>query len=151
MLDIGDEAPDFSLPSDDGSTVSLKDFRGRKVVLYFYPKDSTPGCTREACDFRDNMARIQSRGAVVLGVSRDSLKSHRKFRNKYDLSFPLLSDSKEEAVTAYGVLAGKTNLGRILGLIQRSTFIIDEAGRIQKVYRKVRVKGHVEQVLADLG
>ncbi len=150
MVEIGEPAPDFTLPADDGSEVSLGDFRGQKVVLYFYPKDDTPGCTQEACDFRDNLARVRSAGAAVLGVSKDSVKSHQKFKAKYELPFPLLSDTEGAVLTAYDVLKDKTMYGRTYKGIERSTFLIDEDGRVAKVYHKVRVKGHVDQVLEDL-
>jgi len=146
----GEPAPDFRLPADDGKTYALRDLRGKKVVLYFYPKDDTPGCTKEACSFRDNLSRVSSKGAIVLGVSKDDLESHAKFREKYSLSFPLLSDPEGKVLSAYGVwkeknLYGKTSMG-----IERTTFVIDEAGRIQKVFPRVKVEGHVDEVLAAL-
>jgi len=146
----GDPAPDFRLPADDGRTYSLKEFRGKKVVLYFYPKDDTPGCTKEACSFRDNLARVTSKGAVVLGVSKDSLDSHGKFRSKYGLTFPLLSDPAREVISAYGVWKEKTQYGRTFMGVERTTVIIDERGRIAKVFPRVKVDGHVEEVLAAL-
>ncbi len=150
MVQEGDPAPDFRLSSDDGKTYTLKDFRGRKLVLYFYPKDDTPGCTREACSFRDNLARVRSLGAEVLGVSRDDLASHAKFRAKYDLSFPLLSDESGGVTEAYGVWKEKNLYGRSFLGIERTTFIIDERGRIAKVFPRVKVEGHTDQVLATL-
>lgn len=150
MPDVGDLAPDFALPSDDGRTVALKDLRGKKVVLYFYPKDDTSGCTKEACAFRDNLARVTSKGAVVLGVSRDDLRSHGKFREKYRLNFPLLSDEGGGVTHAYGVWQKKMNYGREYWGIVRTTFLIDEAGRIARVWPKVRVEGHADEVLESL-
>ena len=153
MVDMpkeGDPAPDFRLPADDGKTYSLKDLRGRKVVLYFYPKDDTPGCTKEACSFRDNLSRVQSKGAIVLGVSKDDLASHAKFREKYSLSFPLLSDPEGKVLSAYGVWKEKNLYGKTFMGIERTTFVIDERGRIQKVFPRVKVDGHVDEVLAAL-
>jgi len=146
----GDPAPDFRLPADDGKTYALKDLRGRKVVLYFYPKDDTPGCTKEACSFRDNLSRVQSKGAVVFGVSKDDLASHAKFREKYSLSFPLLSDPEGKVLNAYGVWKEKNLYGKTFMGIERTTFVIDERGRIQKVFARVKVDGHVDEVLAAL-
>jgi peroxiredoxin Q/BCP len=150
MLKIGDKAPEFNAPTDAGSDVSLKDFRGKKVVLYFYPKDNTSGCTKEACDFRDNLARLKRKGVVVLGVSPDSVASHGKFRDKYELSFPLVSDPDHAIATAYGVWAKKSLYGRTFLGIVRTTFLIDERGKIAKIFPKVKVAGHVEEVLAAL-
>jgi peroxiredoxin Q/BCP len=150
MLKPGDPAPDFELPTTAGAETALKDLRGRKVVLYFYPKDQTPGCTTEACDFRDNSSRIRLAGAEVLGVSKDSLGSHERFREKYDLPFDLLSDPDNSVATAYGAFGEKTMYGKkVMGTI-RSTFLIDENGLIEAVWSPVRVKGHVDQVLAAL-
>ena len=150
MLGEGDVAPDFRLPADDGKPYALKELRGQKVVLYFYPKDETPGCIKEACSFRDNLARVRSKRAIVLGVSKDDLESHAAFRKKYALSFPLLSDTEGNVLNAYGVwkeknLYGKTHMG-----IERTTYIIDEGGRIQKIFPRVKVDGHVDEVLAAL-
>ena len=150
-LRVGDKAPEFTLPSSDGEEISLKDFRGKKIVLYFYPKDDTPGCTKEACSFRDNLARVKRKGAVVFGISADSKKSHQKFIEKYDLSFPLLSDEKKEVVNAYGVWKEKAFMGRKYMGIERTTFIIDKEGKIVHIFSKVKVDGHVEEVLAILG
>jgi len=150
MVQVGDAAPDFSLPADDGRTVSLKDLRGKKVVLYFYPKDDTSGCTKEACSFRDSLARLTSRGAVVLGVSRDDARSHVRFKEKYHLNFPLLSDDEGRVTQAYDVWKKKNRYGREYFGIERTTFLIDEAGRIARVWPKVQVEGHVDEVLAAL-
>jgi len=146
----GEPAPDFRLPADDGKTYALRDLRGKKVVLYFYPKDDTPGCTKEACSFRDNLSRVQSKGAIVLGVSKDDLESHAKFREKYSLSFPLLSDPEGKVLSAYGVWKEKNLYGKTFMGIERTTFVIDEGGRIQKVFPRVKVDGHVDEVLAAL-
>ncbi len=151
MPEVGDRAPEFTARDESGRVVSLSDFRGKKVVLYFYPKDDTPGCTREACNFRDNYARLLERGAVVLGVSTDSVESHRRFKEKYNLPFPLLSDPDRKIVTAYGVWNQKSLAGRLGFGVERTTFVIDEEGTITHVFRKVRVDGHVEEVLAALG
>lgn len=147
MIQVGDKAPDFMAVTGDGATVSIKQFRGKKVVLYFYPKDNTSGCTREACDFRDNMARLKRKGVAVLGVSPDSAASHEKFSSKFDLPFPLISDSDHEIAAAYGVWVEKSMYGRKYMGIERSTFVIDEAGRIAQIFRKVKVAGHVDEVL----
>src|SRR3970040_2681684 len=149
MVNEGDAAPDFRLPADDGHAYSLKDFRGKKVVLYFYPKDDTPGCTREAGSFRDSLARVASKGAVVLGVSKDDLDSHAKFRKKYELTFPLLSDTDGRVLNAYGVWKEKSAYGQTFMGVERTTFIIDEKGRIAKVFLPVKGDGHVAEVLAD--
>ena len=150
MVNEGDPAPDFRLPADDGRTYSLKEFRGKKVVLYFYPKDDTSGCTREACSFRDSLARVTSKGAVVLGVSKDDLDSHARFRKKYELTFPLLSDTDGKVLNAYGVWKEKSAYGKTFMGVERTTFIIDEKGRIAKVFLRVKVDGHVDEVLEAL-
>lgn len=150
MLKQGQKAPSFTLASGEGGTVALEDFRGKPVVLYFYPKDDTPGCTREACAFRDTHARIRKAGAVVLGVSPDSVASHQKFRDKYKLSFPLLSDPDKLVAKQFGAWGEKMLYGKkVVGMI-RSTFIIDGQGVVRKVFPKVRVDGHADQVLEAL-
>lgn len=150
MVEVGDLAPDFSLPSDSGDVVRLSDLRGRKVVLYFYPKDDTSGCTREACGFRDALPEIEERNAVVLGVSPDSVRSHERFRDKYDLNFPLLADEDHEVAAAYGAWGKKKLYGREYEGVLRSTFLIGEDGRVEKAYRKVRPAEHADEVLAGL-
>lgn len=150
MLQPGAKAPAFSLPSDGGGQVSLKDLRGKRVVLYFYPKDDTTGCTTEACEFRDNWAAVQATGAVVLGVSPDGVGSHDKFKAKFQLPFALLADPDHSVALAYGAWGEKSMYGRKYQGILRSTFLIDELGRIQKVFPKVKPKGHAAEVLAAL-
>lgn len=143
----GSKAPSFVLESDDGKKYSLADFKGQKeVVLYFYPADDTPGCTKEACSFRDNLSTLNRAGVQVLGVSTDDLKSHAKFRAKYSLNFPLLSDPDAKVAKAYGVYKLKNNYGKKYWGIERSTFIIDKDGKIKKAMRRVHVDGHVDQV-----
>ena len=149
-LNIGDTAPDFSLPSSSGEVISLKKLKGNVVVLYFYPKDSTPGCTQEACDFRDNLARVQKSGAFLFGVSIDSIASHEKFIAKQSLNFPLLSDTDKKVVEAYGVWKEKSMYGRKYMGIERTTFIIDAKGKIASIFPKVKVKGHADEVIAAL-
>lgn len=146
----GTVAPPFSLPSTDGRQLTLASLRGKKVVLYFYPKDDTPGCTVEACDFRDNLARVQAAGALLYGVSKDSLGSHERFRAKYQLPFPLLSDEDNAVTTAYGAYGKKLMYGRPVTGTIRTTYLIDEAGKISHVWSPVKVPGHVEQVVAAL-
>jgi len=146
----GMEAPDFELKDQKGNAISLKNFRGKKVVLYFYPKDDTPGCTKEACSFRDNMDKIIEKGAIVIGISNDDLKSHEKFSKKYNLNFSLLSDVDRRVSIKYGVYKKKNLYGKIVWGIERSTFIIDEQGKIKKIFRKVNVEGHVDEVLKHL-
>jgi len=150
MINEGDAAPDFELPADDGSTISLAGLRGKKVVLYFYPKDDTSGCTTEACEFRDALPRFEEDGAVILGVSPDSVASHRKFKEKYDLNFLLLADEAHEVAEAYGVWKEKSMFGNKYWGVERSTFLIDEEGRVQRAWRRVRPKGHAEKVAEAL-
>jgi peroxiredoxin Q/BCP len=150
MLAEGTMAPDFRLPADGGGEVALSDHRGKKVVLYFYPKDNTSGCTQEACDFRDDYSQITAAGAVVLGVSPDSVKSHDGFKLRYNLPFFLLSDPDHRVAEMYGAWGEKKMYGKSYMGIIRTTFVIDEQGRIVKVFPKVRVKGHSQEVLAAL-
>lgn len=147
---VGDLAPPFSLPSTAGGMVSLKDFRGKNVVLYFYPKDDTPGCTAEACSFRDTHNEYEGADAVVLGVSTDPISSHQKFREKYNLNFQLLSDETSDVAKMYGVWKEKNLYGRRSWGVARTTFLIGTDGRIRKIYRKVDTKTHGNDVLADL-
>jgi thioredoxin-dependent peroxiredoxin len=147
MPDVGDKAPAFSLEDQSGETVKLSDFKGKKVVLYFYPKDDTPGCTREACAFRDEHSALLKAGAVVLGVSPDSEATHAKFAGKYKLPFPLLADPDHAVSERYGAWGEKSLYGRKFMGIQRSTFLIDGSGKVSRVWPKVKVDGHVDQVL----
>jgi len=150
MLDVGDVAPDFTLPIDGGGEITLSSMRGKKVVLYFYPKDDTSGCTKEACDFREKISEFTKAGAVVLGMSPDSVKKHDKFKAKYDLPFSLVADEEKTALEAFGVWVEKSMYGRKYMGVERSTFLIDVDGSIQSVWRKVKVPGHVDAVLDAL-
>lgn len=147
---VGDKAPEFRLPSTEGKELSLKDFKGKNIVLYFYPKDDTPGCTAEACSFRDSNSDLQQADAVVLGVSTDSLASHDKFRSKHNLNFTLLSDEMADVAKMYGVWKEKNLYGRRSWGVARSTFLIGPDGRIRKIYKKVDTKTHGTDVLNDL-
>lgn len=147
---IGSKAPAFKLPADNGETVSLKDYAGKKLVLYFYPKDDTSGCTAQACAFNDALPGFKKLKTAVLGVSRDPVKKHVKFKEKYDLTFPLLSDEDAVVLEKYGVWVEKSMYGRKYMGIERSTFIIDETGKITHEWRKVKVPGHVNEVMAAL-
>lgn len=146
-LTIGEAAPDFELPASNGEKVKLSNFKGKNVVLYFYPKDMTPGCTTEACDFRDYHDEFSKLNAVILGISTDSLDKHKKFIEKYDLPFLLLADEDHQVCELYGVWKLKKNFGKEYMGIERSTFVIDQQGRLAKEWRKVKVKGHVEEAL----
>ena len=150
MLEVGKKAPDFSLLNQDEKKISLKDFIGQKVVLYFYPKDDTSGCTKEACSFSDDLPKFSKIDAVILGVSPDSVKSHKKFSEKYKLKFDLLADEKKEVVEKYGVWKEKSMYGRKYMGVERTTFIIDENGKIKKLFNKVKVDGHNKEVLEAL-
>jgi peroxiredoxin Q/BCP len=150
MLQKGDKAPDFKLESTEGKTVSLKDYKGKNIVLYFYPKDNTPGCTKEACSFRDNIESFNSKDTVILGVSPDKIASHHRFIEKQSLNFPLLSDPEHEVAEAYGAWGEKKMYGKTYMGIIRSTFIIDKKGKIVEAFYKVKVKDHTEEVLANL-
>ena len=150
MIEVGKPAPDFALEADDGRTVSLKALRGTKVVLYFYPKDDTPGCTVEACAFRDQLPDVSSYGAVVLGVSRDDTESHVKFKGKFHLNFPLLSDPDASVHRAYGAWGEKTMYGKTTEGVIRSTVLIDEKGRVAKHWPRVKAEGHAAEVLEAL-
>lgn len=146
----GEKAPDFTLEADDGRQISLKDYMGKRVVLYFYPKDDTPGCTREAVEFRDVADEFEKQGAVIVGVSKDSVDSHRKFKQKHGLPFTLLSDPGGKVLELYGVWKEKSLYGRTFMGTERTTFLIDEKGFVAKVYRKVRPQGHAQVCLLDL-
>jgi peroxiredoxin Q/BCP len=150
-LAIGDTAPDFELPSDNGETVKLSDFRGKRVVLYFYPKDDTTGCTTQACSFRDNYPQIEEKNAVVLGVSPDGVKSHQKFKTKYNLPFTLLVDADHKLAETYGVWGQKSFMGKKFMGVIRSHFVIDEQGRIVDAQVKVSPADSVEKAMAALG
>lgn len=149
-IEEGAKAPDFTLAADDGKKVKLKDLHGSPVVLYFYPKDDTPGCTKEACAFRDRKKELEKLGAKVLGVSADDVASHVKFRDKFELNFPLLADTDHAVAEAYGAWREKNMYGKKSMGIQRSTFLIDSEGKVCKVWKKVSVDGHDEEVLAAL-
>lgn len=149
-LVLGDSAPDFTLSTDTEDKMTLSKLRGKKVVLYFYPKDHTPGCTQEACDFRDSFAALQKKGVEVFGISKDSASTHTKFKAKHQLPFTLLVDANADVCEAYGVINKKSLFGKTFLGIQRSTFLIDEKGIIRAIWRKVKVKGHVEQLLNEL-
>lgn len=150
MINEGDKAPDFSTTDNTGKSVKLSDYRGKKVVLYFYPRDNTPGCTKEACSFRDEFKALRSRGAQILGISPDTVASHQKFIAKYDLPFTLLTDEDRAIAKAYGVYGEKVFMGRKSLGILRTTFLIDEKGKVEKVFRKVKAEGHAAEVLASL-
>jgi peroxiredoxin Q/BCP len=150
MLKIGNIAPDFILKNEKGEEISFKDFKGKKVVLYFYPKDDTSGCTAEACDFRNNVKVFKKHNTIIIGISKDSVQSHLKFKEKFELPFTLLSDESTEVIKKYGVWKEKSMYGKKYFGIERTTFIIDENGIIEKIFQKVNVKGHVEEVLLNI-
>ncbi len=149
-LSVGDKAPDFLLPSENGNEISLQNYKGKKLIIFFYPKDMTPGCTKEACSFRDNYSKIQQKGAAILGISPDAVKSHKIFSEKLTLQFPLLSDTNKKVINDYGVWKKKLLFAKVFFGVERTTFIVDEKGIISKIFRKVRVKGHTEEVLKFL-
>ena len=149
-LSPGDPAPDFTAETDGGGSIQLSELRGRKVVLYFYPRDNTAGCTLEACEFRDTSQGFSAKNAVVLGVSADSMKSHDRFKAKYDLTFPLISDADRKIAEAYGTWREKSLYGRTYMGIVRSTFVIDEEGTVVAIYDKVKPRGHAQALLAAL-
>ena len=151
MLKEGQQAPNFTLYNENNEKISLTDFLGKKVVLYIYPKDNTSGCTKEACSFRDVYDEILETGAVVVGISKDSVVSHKKFKDKYELPFYLLSDSEHEVIESYGAWQEKKMYGKVYMGTVRSTFIIDENGIIKKVYAKVKIAEHAEEILKELG
>lgn len=150
-LNINDQAPDFSLEDAAGKSYTLKEFRGKRVVLYFYPKDDTPGCTKEACAFRDDYHDYTDNGIVIIGVSGDNARSHKKFAEKFDLPFILLSDEDKNVMEAYGAWGEKSMYGRKYMGVLRKTFLIDEKGKIVKIYPKVNVNGHSEEILKEFG
>jgi peroxiredoxin Q/BCP len=150
MLEEGKKAPAFKLKNQNGDTISISDFKGKNIVLYFYPKDNTSGCTAEACSFRDDFPKIKKTDAVILGISLDSVESHKKFTQKYNLNFDLLSDEKKEVLEKYNVWKEKSMYGRKYMGVERTTYIIDTEGKIKKIFRKVKVNGHNKEVLEAL-
>ena len=150
MLEEGKQAPEIKLKDQDGNTVSLDEFKGQKVVVYFYPKDDTTGCTKEACRFRDEFPRFEKLEIKVIGISPDSIESHKKFADKYNLPFTLLSDEGKEVLEAYDVWKQKSMYGRNYMGVERTTYIVDENGKIEKVFPKVKVENHIEEVLKAL-
>jgi len=149
-VDINDKAPEFTLPDQSGESVSLKDFRGKTVVLFFYPKADTPGCTIEACGFRDTYKKLQKTGAVILGISADTPQAQKKFQDKFDLPYPLLADTDKKICNAFGVIKEKNMYGRKVMGIARTTFVIGPDGKIAHVFRNVKADGHAEEVLEYL-
>ncbi|NND08242.1 MAG: thioredoxin-dependent thiol peroxidase [Saprospiraceae bacterium] len=148
-LAVGDDAPDFSCPDQEGNMVSLSDFRGEKLVLFFYPRDNTPGCTAEACSLRDHYGELKEAGYALLGVSADSQRKHQNFIKKFDLPFPLLADIDKEVINAYGVWGPKKFMGKSFEGILRTTFIIDGDGKILRILKKVKTKDHASQILSE--
>ncbi len=148
QLQVGDKAPDFTLPTDNDGKISLSQFKGQKVVLYFYPKDDTPGCTKESCSFNENLSAFNKMNAQVIGLSKCSVKKHNKFKEKYDLQFPLASDENSDVCEKYGTWVEKSMYGRKYMGIDRSTFLIDENGKIVHIWRKVKVPDHIEDVMS---
>ncbi|MHC9547790.1 thioredoxin-dependent thiol peroxidase [Corynebacterium diphtheriae] len=149
-LAVGDTAPSFSLPNDTGTTTSLSDYSGQRVLVYFYPRANTPGCTKEACDFRDSLAQLNDLGIAVVGISPDKVDKLAAFRDDYDLTFPLFSDATKEVMTAYGAFGEKKNYGKIVQGVIRSTFVIGADGRIELALYNVRATGHVARVVKEL-
>lgn len=148
-LKAGDKAPDFSAKDQDGNTINLSDYEGKKLVLFFYPKASTPGCTAEACNLNDNYSKFTSQGYDILGVSADTQKRQSNFKNKYDFAYPLLADEDKTVIEAYGVWGPKKFMGKEYDGIHRTTFVIDESGNIEEVITKVKTKAHTEQILSE--
>lgn len=149
-LAVGDQAPELAIPDQQGKKVTLESLKGKQIVLYFYPKDDTPGCTKESCDFRDVESQIVRAGGTIVGVSLDGKESHQKFIKKFGLPFPLLSDEDAKISKAYGVYKEKNNYGKKYWGIERSTFVIDPAGKVKAIFRKVKVDGHADEVLTAL-
>src|SRR5262245_48059928 len=149
-MKVGQKAPDFTVLDDSGKKLKLSDFKGQKVVLYFYPKDDTPGCTKEACNFRDGIQAIKRKGAIVLGVSADSIESHQKFKTKFDLNFPLLADTDKKIIEAYDTWKEKSMYGKKYMGIERTTYVIDEQGKVSHIFPKVKVEQHYDEVLKAL-
>ncbi|MBX2835102.1 MAG: thioredoxin-dependent thiol peroxidase [Micavibrio sp.] len=149
-LSVGDVAPQFNLPADNGQSVNLEDYRGKSLILYFYPKDNTPGCTQESCDFNDALSDFERLDAAVIGISKCSVKKHENFKAKYGFKFPLASDQDADICERYGVWKEKNMYGKKFMGIERSTFLINPEGNIEKIWRKVKVKGHVEDVQKSL-
>nr|WP_236974882.1 thioredoxin-dependent thiol peroxidase [Membranihabitans maritimus] len=147
-LNTGEKAPDFSGIDQNGNNISLKDFQGKKLALFFYPKDNTPGCTKEVCNLRDNYSQLQNEGYEIIGVSADTEKSHKKFSDKFDLPFPLIADTEKKIINDYGIWGKKKFMGREYDGIHRKTFLIDENGMIEKIIEKVKTKDHAAQILA---
>ena len=150
MLEVGTQAPDFTLPDQNGNRHSLSDYRGKKVILYFYPKDNTPGCTKQACGFAERYPQFIEKGALVLGISKDSVVSHKKFEEKYGLPFTILSDPELKVIQAYDVWKEKMNYGKVSMGVVRSTYLIDEEGKIAKAFDKVKAADNPEQMLGEL-
>lgn len=150
MVEVGKKAPDFSLYDQNGNKIKLSDFKGKHVVLYFYPKDDTPGCTKEACNFRDSLPKFKNINAIILGVSTDSVASHKKFAEKFNLPFSLLADEDKQVVEKYGVWKEKNMYGKKYMGIERTTFVIDPEGKIKKIFPKVKVDNHHKEVLEAL-
>ena len=150
MLEVGTQAPDFTLPDQNGNRHSLSDYRGKEVILYFYPKDNTPGCTKQACGFAERYPQFIEKGAVVLGISKDSVASHKKFEEKYGLPFTILSDPELKVIQAYDVWKEKMNYGKVSMGVVRSTYLIDEEGKIVKSFDKVKAADNPEQMLGEL-
>lgn len=149
-LNVGDSAPEFTGKDQNGNTLSLNDYKGKKLIVFFYPKDNTPGCTAEACNLRDNYELLQSKGFELLGVSADSEKKHQNFIEKHSLPFPLIADTEKEMINAFGVWGPKKFMGKEYDGIHRTTFLIDEEGKVSHIFKKVKTKAHTEQILEEL-
>ncbi|MAG18069.1 MAG: thioredoxin-dependent thiol peroxidase [Candidatus Diapherotrites archaeon] len=148
MLETGQKAPGFSLKSQGEKTIKLSDFKGKKVALYFYPKDDTPGCTKQGCNIRDNFSELRKKGIIVLGISKDSIQKHQKFSGKYGFNFPILSDENGKVIEKYGVFKEKSMFGKTFMGIKRTTFLIDENGKIKKIIKKPDVINHSEEIIS---